>query len=125
MIGYLNHAFATTEESLPNQPMNLREYWDHVGTANMMKIIEEVGSSYLHFRGLKYGMKRPSATMALAIIDAAKKHTPGWQPDLELLVRGVPAPGLKKRGRITPPSEEFLRDQAKRQKKAKTEQEAA
>ena len=126
MIGYPSNTFATTEDALTTtKKLNLREYWDAIGTSNMMKIIEEVGSSHGYFRGLKYGPKRPSATMALRIIEAAHKHTPGWAPDLELMVRGVPAPGTKRAGRITPPSEEFLRDQAKRQRLAKPEQEAA
>ena len=97
--------------------LTLREYWDHVGTANMMKVIDEVGSSFGHFRSLKYGIKRPGAIMAISIIEAAKKITPGWAPDLEAMVRGAPTPALKRRGRTTPPSEDYIRSLSRRTKK--------
>lgn len=118
MIGYLSNHSATTEGALTTtKKLNLREYWEAIGTENMMKIIAEVGSSFGYFRALKYGPKRPSATMALRIIEAANRLTPGWAPDLELMVRGVPAPGRKRVGRLTPPSPEFLAHQAKIQRK--------
>lgn len=70
--------------------LNLREYWDEVGTENMMKIIKGCKSSLRYFRAMRYGLKRCSEERAEKIVALAKKHTPGFAPDVELLIAGVP-----------------------------------
>jgi hypothetical protein len=95
---------------MSKKKLNLREYWDAVGTENMQKIINDVGSSMAYFRMLRYGVKRPGSDMALTIIESARKHTPTYEPDLELLLRGVPRAGSNP-VRQLPPSPEFLRAQ--------------
>lgn len=97
-----------------NKPMNLREYWDCVGTENVKKIILGIGSSMAYARLIKYGLKRPGTSFSLSFIDAARQITPGFEPDLELMLRGVPRSGVS-RGKTIPPSPEFLAAQATRQ----------
>lgn len=100
----------------PATKLNLRQYWDEVGTENIEKIIDglrkddpECKASMAYFRLLRYGIKKPSTAYALRIIDLARQITPGFEPDLELLVRGVPRSKSGKGGahRIQP-SERFL-----------------
>ena len=88
--------------------MNLREYWDAVGTENMEKIVNELGSSIKYFRLMRYGIKRPSGAQALRIIELARKHTAPYEPDLEQLLIGVPRAG-KNPAKPLPPSREFVR----------------
>jgi len=88
------------------QRLNIREYWDAVGTDNIDKVIKRVGSSKQVFRQLRYGLKRPSPKRAQEIVDAARKITPGWEPNLELLLQGIePA----NRERKIAPSDAFAR----------------
>lgn len=75
------------------QKMNFREYWDAVGTENIHKIVAEVGSSIRYFRAMRYGIKRPGRDQALRILEAARKHTAPYEPNLELLLAGVPRSG--------------------------------
>ena len=96
--------------------MNLRAWWDAVGTANVQLVIDDVGSSMAYFRLLKYGLKKPGATMSMKIIDAARRITPGFEPDLELLLRGAPKNPSPTTGRLLPPSPEFVRAQKRAQK---------
>lgn len=94
------------------KPLNLREYWDTVGTANVRQIIERLESSMPYARLLKYGIKRPGHIYALRFIDAARELTPGFEPDLELMLRGVPR-AKSVTGKMIPPSPEFVRAQRK------------
>ena len=94
--------------------LNLREYWDCVGTENVRQIIFNIDSSMAYARLIKYGMKKPGNGFALAFIDAARAITPGFEPDLELMLRGVPRSGLAG-GKTIPPSPEFLAAQVARQ----------
>lgn len=97
-----------------SNPMNLREFWDCVGTENVKTIIFAIGSSMAYARLIKYGLKRPGPLFSLAFIDAAREITPGFEPDLEMMLRGVPRSGAS-RGKTIPPSPEFLAAQATRQ----------
>jgi len=72
-----------------NKRVNFRQWWDEVGTENAMKVADRV-TTRGYFKAFKYGMKKPGADMALAIIEAAREITPACVPDLELLIRGVP-----------------------------------
>jgi hypothetical protein len=96
------------------KPLNLREYWDTVGTENVKTIIFGIGSSMAYARLIKYGLKKPGTDFALRFIDAAREITPGFEPDLELMLRGVPR-NANSRGKTIPPSPEFLAAQAARQ----------
>lgn len=73
-----------------SKPLNIRAYWDEVGTDNIARIVERLGSSMGYFRHLRSGRKKPSGDMALKIVEAAKVVTPGFEPDLKLLLRGAP-----------------------------------
>ena len=86
------------------EAMNLRQYWDEVGTANVHRVIDHLGSSLPYFRQLRYGLKTPSEEMAERIIEAAKRITPSCVPDAQLLRAGVPR-ATRKPG---DPSPEFL-----------------
>lgn len=88
--------------------LNLREYWDAVGTQNIEKIVTDLGSSMGYFRMLRYGIKKPGAPQALRIVEAARKHTAPYEPDLELLLIGVPRAG-RNPAQPVPPSPEFVR----------------
>lgn len=89
------------------EPMNLRQYWDTVGTVNVRDIVARMGSSMPYARLLKYGIKRPGTRFSLAFIEAAREVTPGFAPDLELMLRGVPRAATRP-GRLIAPSDEFL-----------------
>ena len=92
--------------------MNLRQYWDCVGTENIRLVTERTGSSMAYMRLLKYGIKKPGAGISLKLIEAARELTPGFEPDMELLLRGSPrADNSTARGRTIPPSAEFLASQ--------------
>lgn len=89
-------------------PLNFREWWDTVGTENVRKIVEDLGSSMPYFRLLRYGLKKPGSAQALRIIESARRHTAPFEPDLELLLRGVPRAG-KEPSKPIPPSDRFVR----------------
>jgi hypothetical protein len=96
------------------KPLNLREYWDTVGTENVRKIIFGIGSSMAYARLLKYGLKKPGTAFSLSFIDAAREITPGFEPGLELMLRGAPRANSQT-GRLIPPSPEFVAAQEARQ----------
>lgn len=108
---------------MKRKPLNFREYWDAVGTANMSKIVDEVGSSLKYFRMLRYGIKKPGAAQAMRIVQAARKITAPYEPDLELLLAGVPRAGRNPAKQL-PPATEFVRARNRLMKKS-TEAEAA
>jgi hypothetical protein len=74
---------------MAKRKMDLRDYWDEVGTDVMLKIIKSCGSTLQHFRAMRYGLKKPSEDRANEIIAAARKFSPGWEPDFEKLMAGV------------------------------------
>ena len=89
--------------------MNIRQWWDEVGTENVKLVAADIGTSIEYMRLLRYGIKRAGPDRAFAIIDAAKRITPGFEPALELLI----APVIKKtpNPNFTPtiqPSKAFL-----------------
>jgi hypothetical protein len=95
--------------------LNLRQYWDEVGTENIEKIIADMQkdagckTSMAYFRLLRYGFKKAGPKTATRIIELANKHTPGFAPDFELLIRGVPrAEGGNGPKRRIQPSARFL-----------------
>lgn len=90
--------------------LNLREYWDEVGTENVLKIVADLGTSVAYFRMLRYGIKKPGRERALQIMESARNHTPTCVPDLELLLAGVPRAG-KNPATTIEPSPRFLRSQ--------------
>ena len=92
--------------------LDLREYWDHVGTENIERVIGIAGTSLAYARQLRYGHKTCGKGLARKIIGAARIVTPGWEPDFEKLLEGV-ARTEAVVGKL-PPSEEFLRSQRKR-----------
>lgn len=96
------------------QRMNLREWWDVVGTDNVMKIIERIGSNRQVFRQYRYGTKRPGVDRCQAIVELANEITPGFVPDLELLKAGVPMSYRTPGGRTIPPSRAFVMAARKR-----------
>jgi hypothetical protein len=96
------------------KPLNLREYWDTVGTENVKQIVFAIGSSMAYARLIKYGLKKPGPDFSLRFIETAREITPGFAPDLELMLRGVPR-NANSRGKTIPPSPEFLAAQAARQ----------
>jgi hypothetical protein len=87
--------------------MNFAEYWEFVGTTNILKLIENIDTSYGYFRLLKCGARKPSGEMALRIIEGALEVTPPYAPDLELLIRGMPVNA--NRVRRGEPSKEYIR----------------
>ena len=88
---------------MPKRPiMNLRQYWDAVGTKNIHKVIAECGSSLSYFRMYRYGIKKPGRARALEILAAARKITPPYEPDLELMLAGVPRAGKNPVAEIMP-----------------------
>lgn len=101
---------------MKRKPLNLREYWDAVGTDNIKKIVDELGSSLAYFRMMRYGIKRPSGPQALRIIDLARKHTAPYEPDLALLLQGVPRAG-RNPAQPLPPATEFVRARKRMLKK--------
>jgi hypothetical protein len=91
-----------------NKRVNFRQWWDEVGTENAMKVADRV-TTRGYFKAFKYGMKKPGADMALAIIEAAREITPACVPDLELLIRGVPKAGTGGVLVPSPPSPGFVK----------------
>jgi hypothetical protein len=103
---------------MARKPLNFREYWDAVGTENVEKIITELGSSLKYFRLMRYGIKKPGGPQALRIIEAARRHTAPYEPDLELLLAGVPRAGHNP-ARQLPPATEYVRARKRLLEKAK------
>ena len=102
---------------MSRKSLNFREYWDAVGTENIQRIADDLGSSIKYFRMFRYGIKKPGAPMALRIIYAARCHTAPYEPDLELLLAGVPRANGKATPTI-PPAAEYLRARRRVAKKA-------
>lgn len=94
--------------SSKRKTLNFREYWDLVGTENIKLIVADLGSSLQYFRMLRYGIKRPGREQALKILDAARRHTAPFEPNLELLLAGVPRTGRNPAAEL-PPATEFIR----------------
>ena len=75
------------------KPMNFREWWDAVGTDMVKMVCEEAGCSMNYVRQFRVGVKSPGKVTAMKLRDAARSMTPGWEPDLELMLLGVPPSG--------------------------------
>lgn len=75
--------------------LNIREYWDIVGTDIIDKIIDQIGSSKAVFRQMRYGLKRCSEERADLIIEAARKYSPGFEPNRKKLIKGAPIVGVQ------------------------------
>lgn len=97
--------------------LNLRQWWDAVGTENVERVIDALGSSMGTFRLMRYGHKRPSGQTALRIIEKAELLTPACVPDLALLLRGVPKASKKVASKI-PPSKSFVKATSQRARRA-------
>lgn len=94
--------------------LTLRQWWNHVGTANVKLVEADIGTSLAYLRLISYRLKRPSYDFAKKLIEAATRLTPGFAPDLELMMEPLPVrvPG---RPPVIPPSPEFQRSQRKAQ----------
>ena len=90
--------------------MNFKDWWNFVGTKKVTEVLEVAGCRLAYARQFRIGMKSPGRETAIAIIDAARRVTPGWEPDLELMLRGVPRSG--KGSQLIMPSAEFLKSTA-------------
>lgn len=103
------HAPAENKAPKGKATHDLATYWNAIGTDLMLKVIESCGSSVGYFRMVKTGRKGISPVRAEKIIAAARIHTPGFEPDFELMVRPKPKhqPSATK-GRKLQPSAEFL-----------------
>jgi len=69
--------------------MTIRQWWDEVGTDNVLKVVDEVGSSFNYFRMYRFNLKRPRPDRAREIIAACHKHTPGFAPDFVAMLDPV------------------------------------
>lgn len=104
--------------------LTLREWWDHVGTENIERVVEDLGTSMNYMRRLRYSQNmRPSGRLALRIIDAARRITPGFEPSLLLMLEPPvrPEPANRPKGKKIPPSGRFLRDQQRVQQQVATQ----
>jgi hypothetical protein len=75
---------------LPDAPLSFREWWDEVGTENVITICKELGVGIEYLRFVRYRLKRPHYDLANKIIEAAKRNTPGFVPSLELMMEPIP-----------------------------------
>ena len=92
--------------------MSLRTWWDEVGTANALNVAEAAACTESYFRVLKYSLKRPGYDLALRIIEAAHRLTPGFVPDLAVLMLPVAVASAKADKSL--PSAAFMKAQAAR-----------
>lgn len=72
------------------EALSVREWWHHVGTDNLLKVVKEMGTSLAYMRQIAYRCKLPSYRFAKAMIAAAQRHTPGFAPDLERMLEPIP-----------------------------------
>lgn len=99
---------------MAKQKLTLKEWWDHVGTENVKALCAKLNTSMAYMRQLKYRTKRPGYDRAVEIVTLAKDITPGFEPDIDLLMLPLPVRDQKSRRQMKPPSPEFLRAQARR-----------
>lgn len=95
---------------MAKRKMNFREWWDDVGTVNVRDLIDHLQSSMTYARMLRAGQKRMGLDRARSVIAWAEQNTPGFVPDLELLMMGVPR-AEEPRSMLIQPSAAFLRAQ--------------
>lgn len=95
-------------------PLDFASYWNTVGTDNVAKIIETLGSSMRYFHAVKNRRKAISPKRAQQIIDAANLHTPGFAPDFTLMVLPIEHVPSTVKGWKTPPSPAYLKAQKAR-----------
>lgn len=91
-------------------PLNFRDWWNEIGTKKLTEVLEAADCRLAYARQFRLGLKSPGKETALAILDAARQITPGWEPDLELMLRGVPRSG--KGSALLKPSPAFLKSAA-------------
>lgn len=92
--------------------LTLHAWWHAVGTANVAAVVRDLGTSLPYMRAITYRRhKRPGYDFALRIVAAAEKITPGFAPDLGLMMMPLAAlPADRQRGgSLIPPSPAFLR----------------
>lgn len=65
--------------------ISLRDWWDDVGTDNVLKVADSIGTTMAYLRRLRYGA-RPSYYFAQDLIAAAQKLTMR-APTLEALLQ--------------------------------------
>ena len=87
-------------------PLSFDAYWHCIGTDRMLEVLDAAGVELKYARQIKTGLKTPGRSTALLLLDAARKLTPGYVPDLELMLRGVPRD--KAKPRKIAPSAAFL-----------------
>lgn len=96
-------------------------YWHAIGSDNAALVATAAGVKAKYAQQIKLALKTPGKDTALALIDAARKLTPGWEPDLELMLRQERREPTRRRK--IEPSAAFLRSAAKKKltpaKKAK------
>lgn len=94
--------------------LTFRQWWDVVGTAEATKVFQDVHTSISYMRLLRYRLKRPAITLSERIIEAANRITPGFAPDLWLMLEPLPkVDPTRKFERSIQPSAEFLAAQNK------------
>lgn len=99
---------------MAKRALTVSEWWNHVGTANVMLTIKEAGTTYYYVRALKYRAKSCGQKTAEALHAAAQKITPGWAPSIELMTAPLPNREPKERWACIKPSPEFLRSQSRK-----------
>ncbi len=87
-------------------------YWHAVGSDNIARVTEAAGVKSKYAQQIKLALKTPGRDTALALIDAARQVTPGWEPDLELMLRQERRQPTRRRK--IEPSPAFLRSAAKK-----------
>jgi hypothetical protein len=94
--------------------MNFKQWWDTVGTVNVMRVAARLNTSVAYLKHLRYGTKVPSDDYAERIIAAAQAVTPGFAPDPVLLRNGVKRVGRV--NRIEPAPEVVAAQKAARKR---------
>lgn len=97
----------------PSPPLSLNDYWHTVGTVIVLRVLAAARPpiDIKYARQIKTGLKKPGANTALALVEAARRITPGLEPDLELMLRPARVPT---RSRRIEPSAAFVRSQKQR-----------
>lgn len=67
-------------------PLTMHAYWHVVGTQNVEHVAWRSGTTMPYIRHLAFRRKRPSYDLARKIIESAQAVTPGFAPDLNVLM---------------------------------------
>ena len=95
-------------------PFSLSDYWHVVGTDNVASVLKAAKVELKYARQIKTGLKRPGGKTALALLDAARKVTPGYEPNLELMIRGASRVGQRARKIMASPEFKAVRKSARK-----------